>query len=92
MQTRHKAKRHYGNFTSVSVKGNTVVDYVIVPLQTMKYCEFFRVHTATEIMSTLCAENDKIPDHSPLEFKLHRNEYLFLRESAYHNCLLRQTA
>ena len=27
-------------------------------------------------MSKLCSENDKIPDHSLLEFKFHRNEYL----------------
>ena len=43
----------------------------------MKYCDYFRVHTATEIMSKLCSENDKIPDHSLLEFKFHKNEYLF---------------
>ena len=65
------------NFTYGSVKGKAVVDYVIVPLQTMKYCDYFRVHTATEIVSKLCAENDKIPVYSPLEFKFHRNEYLF---------------
>ena len=71
---------HNDNFTSVSVKGKAVVDYVIVPLQNMKYCDYFRVHTATEIMSKLCAENDKIPDHSLLEFKFHRNEYLFSKK------------
>ena len=62
---------HNDNFTSVP--GKAVIDYVIVPLQTMKYCDYFRVHTATEIMRKLCAENEKIPDHSPLEFKFHRN-------------------
>ena len=35
------------------------------------------------------SENDKIPDHSLLEFKFHRNEYLISkRESAYLNCLV----
>ena len=43
----------------------------------MKYCNHFRVHTATEKMSKLCAENDNISDHSLLDFKFHIHEYLF---------------
>ena len=31
------------NFTSVSVKGKAVVDYIIVPLKCIEYCEYFKV-------------------------------------------------
>ena len=63
-------------FTSVSAKGKAVDDYVSVPLKNIKLCDYFRVLTATEIMSKLCTENYEIPDHSLPEFKFDRNEYL----------------
>ena len=36
-------------YTSVSNKGKAVVDYVIVPIQNIDYCDCFKVHFVTEL-------------------------------------------
>ena len=73
------------NFTSVSRKGKAVVDYIIVPLLCFSLCDYFKVHLATEIMSKLGIENDKIPNHSMLEFRFHLNEWNSSHNGVYNN-------
>ena len=41
-----------------------MVDYIIALLQCIQFYEYFKVHLATEVMSVVYAESDKIPDHS----------------------------
>ena len=55
-----------------------MVDYIIALLQCIQFYEYFKVHLATEVMSVVYAESDKIPDHSILECIFHINEYMFI--------------
>ena len=74
------------NFTSVSTRGKTVVDYMCVPHDVMEKCVSFKVRTARSIiedgnLSTLLGERSKAPDHSALitEFRtshIHTDNYV----------------
>ena len=66
------------NYTSVSSKGNAVVDYICVPHDTFEQCLYFKVITSRSLVEDadlfgLLNERSKIPDHSILltEFKIH---------------------
>lgn len=57
------------NFTSISVKGKSVVDYFVVPIENVSMCSSFNVLPVTEIMhhnnlETFISEWCRPPDHS----------------------------
>ena len=52
------------------MKVKAVVDYIIVPLKCIEYCEYLKVHLTTDLMTKLGAESDKILDHSLLECEI----------------------
>ena len=59
------------NYTFVSTRGKSVVDYFCVPHECPTFCEDFEVFTMTDIVNenniyTLNSELSKIPDHSIL--------------------------
>ena len=59
------------NFTSISIKGKSVVDYFIIPLENISLCSSFNVMPVIDIMlennlDTFVSERCKPPDHSVL--------------------------
>ena len=55
------------NFTHISHRGKSVVDYVIVPHDQLSYCSNFAVMAVSEIINTLGLHGfSKLPDHSVL--------------------------
>ena len=59
------------NFTSVSARGNAVVDYICVPHDALEKCEYFKVKTMRSViedgkLTCLLGERSKAPDHSAL--------------------------
>ena len=64
----------FDNFTCVSGKGKSVVDYISVPHECIDYCYEFKVHTMGDIMQKhklydLLSDQCKAPDHSLLHAK-----------------------
>ena len=62
------------NFTCISPRGKSVVDFVLVPHDTLQSCIDFRVDSVTDIMETyglmsLESTHCKRPDHSLLYLK-----------------------
>ena len=58
-------------YTSVTTKGNSVVDYFIVPVNDFKCCKCFCVESCTEIITNIGLQKyintkSKLPDHSLL--------------------------
>ena len=62
------------NYTSVSSRGQSVVDYFLAPHDCIKFCKEFRVdlmselllkHNLYDMLSNVC----KVPDHSMLSLK-----------------------
>jgi hypothetical protein len=65
----------YDNFTYVSTKGRSVVDYIIVPHSIVKSCNDFRVCLANDIveneqLTSLLNARCRVPDHSLLQLSL----------------------
>ncbi|XP_060556851.1 uncharacterized protein LOC132717406 [Ruditapes philippinarum] len=67
----------HDNYTSISVKGRAVVDYMCVPQDIFVHCKSFTVLTINEIVEKnnlhgLIGERSRLPDHSALlgEFDL----------------------
>lgn len=58
------------NFTSVSVKGKVVVDYIIVPHECLNFCDTFCVFTPNDLIERLGGEGCKLPNHSLLWLKV----------------------
>jgi hypothetical protein len=63
------------NFTCVSARGSSVVDYVIVPHRSLKYCTQFHVRLANDVieechLTNLLGTRCKVPDHSFLQLSL----------------------
>ena len=61
------------NFTSVSTKGRSVVDFISVPHDCFSFCENFEVISPTSIinnynMQSLLGERSRVPDHNFLCF------------------------
>ena len=59
------------NYTSVSMKGKAVVDYIATPYECLKTCTLFKVITANQMIESigcmdLIGERSKVPDHSLL--------------------------
>ena len=65
---------HKGNddFTSVSSKGCSVVDYCLVPTEDLNFIDDFTVTTMSKCEAVLCADEEglRIPDHSVLTWKV----------------------
>jgi hypothetical protein len=55
------------NYTSVSPKGSSVVDYIAVNHEAFDKCKQFQVHLAREAMTNANVLHNKVPDHSILE-------------------------
>lgn len=56
------------NFTSVSIKGRAVVDYILVPYDCLQFCISFEVITPGQLVETancaeLIGERCRLPDH-----------------------------
>ncbi len=69
------------NFTSISTKGRSVVDYLFFPHDDIQTVTEFYVDTCVDIVShlgieSLVSENCKIPDHSLLSFKIRTSPYV----------------
>ena len=65
----------YDNFTSISVKGSSVVDYFITNHTSLKYCKEMKIHTVTDLIdrlniAKLISHRCKPPDHSLISLKL----------------------
>ena len=63
------------NFTSISVKGKSVVDYMCVQHEDVRFCKNFCVTTCSSLMHThglqpLLSDECKAPDHSILTLTL----------------------
>ena len=59
------------DFTNVSKKGKSVVDYIVVPHENLSSCVHFSVTSCNDILSDfnlvhLIGNNSKVPDHSLL--------------------------
>lgn len=57
------------NYTSVSTKGNAVVDYILVPHDRLQSCIFFEVITPTQLVDNadcveFIGEGSRLPAHS----------------------------
>ena len=63
------------DFTSISTKGKSVVDYVLAPHEQLHTIKEFSVHTVSE-MTNYCGlqGNTKVPDHSLLDFCIYAEE------------------
>ena len=66
------------NFTFVSSRGRSVVDYMVVPHECLQFCEFFKVDLMSDLMekfslSTLLSDKCKVSDHSMLTLKFHHS-------------------
>ena len=62
------------DFTSISLRGKSVVDYFIVPIENISSCSSFKVMPVTDMMQhynfeTLLSERCRAPDHSVLVLK-----------------------
>ena len=62
------------DFTSVSSKGQAVVDYFVVPHDVLQNCLYFKVHTMRNLIDdlklhTTISDPRHIPDHSLLSLK-----------------------
>ncbi|VDH94851.1 Hypothetical predicted protein [Mytilus galloprovincialis] len=59
------------NYTCVSKKGKSVVDYVVVPHESIPSVSDFKVNTISDLIDRYNMDvPDKTPDHSILEWKL----------------------
>ena len=59
------------DFTFVSTRGKSVVDYVCLPHEQLSFCSDFKVHRVVNIIQQHdLAVPDKIPDHSLLEWTI----------------------
>ena len=59
------------NYTCISSKGLSVVDYIMTPHDVLDKCVYFKVYTVTELaeicnVSQLIGERCRLPDHSVL--------------------------
>lgn len=59
------------NYTSVSLRGKAVVDYICVPHDILEQCNDFKVITSRSIIENgnlvhLLGERSKTPDHSAM--------------------------
>ncbi len=68
------------NFTSISTKGRSVVDYVFAPHDNIDSVFEFHVDTCADIVNILnlqylINDNCKIPDHSLLSVKIHTSSF-----------------
>ena len=77
------------NFTSISTKGKSVVDYVAVPIDNLDQCIACNVRPVSDIIDQygfepFLSEKCKPPDHSPicLTYKLTLSNYSDLSESS----------
>ena len=89
------------DFTSVTSKGKSVVDYIMVPVTDFKCCKRFSVESCTEISSKIGLQEhinirSKLPDHSLLSMyfsfesniKLERKESVLDSKNSYkYNCI-----
>lgn len=60
----------FDNFTSISIKGRSVVDYFIVPIDCLQLCEYFKVHPIKHVLSSISCQSEKHSDHSVIELKI----------------------
>ncbi len=63
------------NFTCISTKGTSVVDYILVPHENVNDCMVFNVIPCTELIDReglhgLLSEDSKMPDHSILSIMI----------------------
>ena len=61
----------YNDYTSVTVKGKSVVDYIAVPIDSIEYCKKFKVLQTTDLidklnLSSAISSQCKAPDHALL--------------------------
>ena len=65
------------DFTNISCKGKSVVDYVIIPHEQLNNIIDFKVHTMSSLISDLNLYGFmSVPDHSLLEFTIYSNSSL----------------
>ncbi len=57
----------FDNFTCVSPKGSSVVDYIAVSHDNIYNCNYFKVHLVRDLMTAANVYHNKVPDHSLLE-------------------------
>ena len=62
-----RVSSEFQNFTSISKKGCSVIDYMCVRHSDLSNCICFTVHPVLNLVSQLNLHSDKIPDHSVLE-------------------------
>ncbi|XP_051813220.1 uncharacterized protein LOC110949666 isoform X1 [Acanthochromis polyacanthus] len=75
------------NFTSASVRGKAVVDYIITPHKDIKSCLEINVYTPSELAEKIGSEaldligpQSRLPDHSLLSLKFRTGEFVLPKQ------------
>ena len=66
---------HFNNYTCISTKGRSVVDYFLTSHMSIKFCKQFSVHKVDDLIAKfnlqgLISNRCKPPDHSVLKLTL----------------------
>ena len=62
-----RVTKEYDNYTCVSSRGSSVVDYMLVPHFTLEQCDSFKVHLVKDLIDPTIITVESLPDHSALE-------------------------
>lgn len=59
------------NFTHISHRGKSVVDYVLIPQEKISHIESFKIHLISDLKSSFGLQHiDRVPDHSMIAWTL----------------------
>lgn len=82
------------NFTSISIRGKAVVDYIVTSHADMKTCLEFNVYTPSELIDkvgpesfNLIGDHSRLPDHSVLCLRFQTGEVFRTTTQNNVNCL-----
>ena len=62
-----RVTKEYDNYTCVSSRGSSVVDYMLVPHSTLEKCDSFKVHLVKDLIDPRINTVESLPGHSVLE-------------------------
>ena len=62
-----RVTKEYDNYTCVSSRGSSVVDYMLVPHSTLEKCDSFKVHSVKDLIHPTINTVESLSDHSVLE-------------------------
>ena len=62
-----RVTKEYDNYTCVSSRGSSVVDYMLVPHSTLEKCDSFKVHLVKNLIDPTINTVESLSDHTVLE-------------------------